>query len=118
MKQPAKQQKGSGSENLPPSAKKVTVPDFSDLEFGFLWIQMPDGSFINIAASPQEFDRAVIEYVDLLDREKWPMKDRVRAIIQAEGDIPVYKISPEDLTKEMLQVYNQIPKPEEIDIDE
>lgn len=83
----------------------------TDLEMGLLWIKTKNG-FVNVAASPEKFDAAITEYADLMDRVNWPTTHRIAAIELAEN-VPVYRIDPQDLPKDLQQQYDQIAKPVE-----
>jgi hypothetical protein len=112
--------KKSGKEEskLPVGSEKVIFPDPTDLVLGLLWIQKKDGSFVNAATDPKLFDEAITEHVELFDRVKWPEVHRIKALIEAGGDIPLYRIHPEKLPPELQEAYNKIKKPEEVSEEE
>lgn len=103
--------------NSLPSLKRVNFPDPSDLELGHLWIMTTAGTFVNMAASPEMFDKTILEYIDLMDRKTWPTTHRIAAINMAEGDVPVYWIPPKDLTGDMKEEYDKIVKPVEMPLE-
>jgi hypothetical protein len=98
--------------------KRDHVADPSDLILGLLWIQLQDGSFVNAASHPEEFDKAVAEHVEFFDRVNWPTVHRSKILQENTDIIPVFRVEPGDLPPGLHKIYEEIEKPEEISEEE